>query len=96
MDKKVYYNYLYDYYSGLFTDKQREYFEAYYFQDFSLAEIAENNDVSRNAVFGQIKIVEEKLEFYEEVLGLYKKSLEIKELIKDVDSDLRKRIEELI
>ena len=96
MDKKVYYNYLYDYYSGLFTDRQKEYFEEYYFQDFSLAEIAENNSVSRNAVFGQIKIVEEKLDFYEEVLGLYKKSLEIKKLISDLDSDLKKRIEELL
>ena len=96
MDKKVYYNYLYDYYAGLFTDKQREYFEAHYFKDFSLAEIAENNNVSRNAVLGQIKIVEEKLEFYEQVLGLYKKSLEIKELIRNLDEDVKKKIEELI
>lgn len=96
MDKKLYYNCLYDYYSGLFTTKQQEYYEAYYFQDYSLAEIAENNQVSRNAVFGQIKIVEEKLEFYEDTLGLYKKSLEIKEMIKGLPDDLRKRIEELI
>lgn len=96
MDKKIYFNNLYDYYHDLFTDKQKEYYESYYFQDLSLAEIAENNDVSRNAVHGQIKIVEEKLEFYENVLGLYQKSLKMKELLKDVDSDLRKRIEEII
>lgn len=96
MDKKIYFNNLYDYYSDLFTDKQKEYYEAYYFQDLSLAEIAENNNVSRNAVHGQIKIVEEKLDFYESVLGLYQKSLKMKELLKDVDSDLRKRIEEII
>ena len=71
MDKKIYLNNLYDYYGGLFTDKQQEYFEAYYFDDLSLSEIAENNGVSRNAVHGQIKIVEEKLLFYEEKLKLY-------------------------
>lgn len=96
MDKKIYFNNLYDYYQDLFTDKQKVYYESYYFQDLSLAEIAENNDVSRNAVHGQIKIVEEKLEFYEQVLGLYQKSLKMKELLKEVDSDLRKRIEEII
>lgn len=96
MDKKIYFNNLYDYYSLLFTEKQREYYESYYFHDLSLAEIAENNQVSRNAVHSQIKIVEEKLEFYESVLKLYQKSLQMKELIQDLDHDLKKRIEELI
>ena len=96
MDKKIYYNNLYDYYSGLFTDKQREYYECYYFQDLSLSEIAENNGVSRNAVFRQIKIVLEKLDFYEDNLGLYNKSLKIKEIIKDLNLDIKKRIEEII
>lgn len=96
MDRKIYLNNLYDYYYLLFTDKQREYYEAYYFNDLSLAEIAENNNVSRNAVHGQIKNVEEKLEFYEKALGLYSKSIKIKELITEVDSDIKKQIEELI
>ena len=82
MDKKIYYNNLYDYYSDLFTDKQKEYYESYYFEDLSLSEIAENNEVSRKAVHGQIKIVEEKLEYYENILGLYKKSLKMKEILK--------------
>lgn len=96
MDKKIYYNNLYDYYSKLFTDKQREYYEDYYFKDLSLAEIAENNDVSRNAVFGQIKIVEERLDFYEESLGLYDKAKRIGQLLVTVEEDVRKKIEELI
>ncbi|MBE6146911.1 MAG: hypothetical protein E7168_01095 [Firmicutes bacterium] len=96
MDKKIYLNSLYDYYSELFTEKQKEYFEEYYFEDLSLSEIAENNEVSRNAVHGQIKIVEEKLEFYEDKLGLYKKSQEIKRIIKDLDSDIKQKIEEWI
>ena len=96
MNKKIYFNNLYDYYSLLLTEKQRDYYEAYYFQDLSLAEISENKQVSRNAVHGQIKNVEERLEFYEKILGLYQKSLKIKELISDLDPDLKKKIEEFI
>lgn len=96
MDKKIYLNNLYDYYGSLFTDKQQRYFEDYYFADLSLSEIAENNQVSRNAVHGQIKIVEEKLLFYEEKLKLYEKSLKIKDLIQGLDQETRKKIEEWI
>lgn len=96
MDRKIYLNNLYDYYSELLTDKQKEYFEEYYFNDLSLAEVAENNDVSRNAVHGQIKIIEEKLDFYEDKLRLYEKSCKIKEIIKDIDEEKKNKIEELI
>lgn len=96
MNKKIYFNNLYDYYSKLFTDKQCKYFEDYYFKDLSLAEIAENNNVSRNAVFGQIKIVLEKLEFYEAMLGLYRKKNEIEKIISDIDPNIKDKIKELI
>ncbi len=96
MDKKVYYNNLYDYYGELLTDKQREYYEDYYFNDLSLAEIAENNNVSRNAVHNQLKIAIEKLEMYEEKLKLYEKRLKITEIIDKVDIELKNKIEELI
>lgn len=96
MDRKIYLNNLYDYYSLLFTDKQRDYYESYYHRDLSLSEIALNYGVSRNAVHHQIKIVEEKLEFYEDILKLYQKGIEIHEIIKNLDSDLKERIEKLI
>jgi len=96
MDKKIYLNNLYDYYSLLFTEKQREYFESYYFDDLSLGEIAENSKVSRNAVHGQIKIVEEKLEFYESTLHLYEKSEKIRSLMNSVSPEVKKQLEELI
>ena len=96
MDRKFYYNQLYDYYGTLFTEKQREYFEDYYFRDLSLGEIAENNDVSRNAVHGQIKIVEEKLEYYEEHLKLCEKAEKIRHLLFSVDEDVREKIEDLL
>lgn len=96
MDKKIYLNNLYDYYSDLFTDKQKNYFEDYYFNDLSLSEIAENNNVSRNAVHSQIKIMESKLEYYEKILGLYEKANKIRNIITDLDDEIKNKIEELI
>ena len=94
MDKRIYLINLYDYYGELLTEKQRSYFEDYYFNNYSLAEISENNDISRNAIYKQIKDAEKKLNYYESVLKLYDKSLKIKKLIKDLD--VRDKIEELI
>ena len=40
--KRVYIIDLYDIYGSLLTEKQRAYFEDYYFLDLSLSEMAEN------------------------------------------------------
>ena len=64
---------LYDLYYKLLTNKQREYFEEYYFDDLSIGEIALNHEVSRNAVHDQLKKVIANLEDYEEKLGILKK-----------------------
>ena len=65
MEEYVYYNNLYDCYYKLLTDKQKKYFEDYYFSNLSLGEIAENYNVSRNAVYKQIQITINKLKEYE-------------------------------
>lgn len=96
MDKKIYYNMLYDYYKELLTDKQRDYYESYNFQDYSLSEISENEGVSRNAVHNQVKIVLERLDFYEEKLHLFENANKIRKLISDLDNKLKEEIEELI
>ena len=93
---KIYYNNLYDYYGSLLTDKQRLYYEDYYFNDLSLSEIAENNQVSRNAVHNQLKIAVEKLNFYENNLKLYEKSLKIGKIISRLDDNTKSEIEKLI
>ena len=41
---------LYDFYGELLTDRQREFFDLYYNEDLSLAEIAENAGISRQGV----------------------------------------------
>ena len=48
-------NELYDFYKELLTEKQRKYFEMYYFYDNSLGEIANDNNLSRNAIYDNIK-----------------------------------------
>ena len=64
MEERNYLIILYDFYGELLTDKQRMYFEDYYFNNLSLSEIAENLGVSRNAVHKQLKSSEEKLFFF--------------------------------
>ena len=74
-------NNLYDCYKELLTDKQKMYFEDYYFNNLSLSEIAENYDVSRNAVHNQLKIIEEKLEEFEFKLQISNKKKKIIKLL---------------
>lgn len=73
---------LYDIYRDLLTDKQRDYFEAYYFDDLSLSEIAVNYNISRNAVYDMLKKTEAILDNYEEKLKIYKKNNQILNIIK--------------
>ena len=97
MDKFIYYNNLYDYYKDLFTDKQKMYFEDYYFNNLSLAEIGENYGVSRNAVHNQLKIIENKLEEYERILNLYEKKNKIIEIFSDkIDNSIMDKIKRII
>ena len=94
MDLK--YSYLFDYYGELFTDKQKEYFTDYYFNNLTLQEIADNNNVSRNAVHKNIKDILAKLDYYEEKLNLYSNKQKIEKLLENVDVNIKEQIEELI
>lgn len=97
MKKNIYLNEIYVYYKDLFTEKQQRYFEDYYLNDLSLSEIAENYNVSRNAVHNQIKIVEEKVIEYEKILGLQEKKNKINSLLKNkVDDKTLDKINEIL
>lgn len=63
-------NLLFEFYQPLLTSKQNEYMELYYGDDYSLGEIAEEFDVSRQAVYDNLKRTEKLLENYEEKLKL--------------------------
>lgn len=64
-------NYLYDFYHSLLTDKQRGYVELYYLEDYSFSEIAETLDVTRQAVYDNLKRTKDLLEDYEKNLEMY-------------------------
>ena len=63
-----YLNSLYDSYKELLTAKQQECFELYFFEDYSLAEIADELNVSRNAIHNNLKKSISKLEEFEKKL----------------------------
>lgn len=64
-------NALFEFYSTLLTEKQMNYMEMYYADDFSLGEIAEEYQVSRQAVYDNVKRTGKILEDYERKLHLY-------------------------
>lgn len=96
MEDFIYYNELYDLYGSLLTEKQRNYFEDYYFNNLSLGEMALNYDISRNAIFKQIRIVIDKLKLFEDKLKFYEKINKVNEIIDRIeDSDLRQKLENI-
>lgn len=58
----------------------------YYLDDYSLGEIAEEFDVSRQAVYDNIKRTEAMLEEYEQKLRLYEKFKQRKKIISKLKS----------
>ena len=61
---------LFDIYESLLTDREKEIFKYYYYEDLSLSEIGENLNITRTGVFNTLKKVEEKLLQYEDNLKL--------------------------
>ena len=89
-------NNLLDLYKDLLTDKQQEVMDMYFLYDLSLSEIAEDCNTSRAAVFDLIKRSSKILENFESKLHLLEKRNKIIELIKDVDEQLKNKIEEIL
>ena len=63
---------LYDFYSELLSQKQKQYLNDYFFNDLSLTEISENYEISKPAVSNNIKRTIIELEQFEEKLNLIK------------------------
>jgi len=69
LQKTIEISVLYDYYNQLLTEKQSDIIDLYYNQDLSLGEIAEEFNISRQAVYDMLKRTEKLLYQYEEKLG---------------------------
>ncbi|KFZ32449.1 hypothetical protein JS44_06855 [Anoxybacillus flavithermus] len=84
-------NYLYDFYQSLLTPKQRNYMSLYYLDDYSLGEIAEEYEVSRQAVYDNIKRTEAMLEDYEQKLLLFQKFQQRQKLLHSLKTHIAER-----
>ncbi len=72
---------LYDFYGELLTGHQRELYEDFVLNDFSLAEIAQEQGISRQGVHDQIKRCDKILNGYEEKLHLVERFSQTKEAV---------------
>lgn len=90
MEKNVKISMLNEFYGKLLTQKQYEIIDDYYNNDLSLSEIAENNQITRQAVRDILKKGEKKLFEYEEKLMFMKRTLNQEKKIEKVLSELTK------
>ncbi|MBQ6539182.1 MAG: hypothetical protein IJL76_02770 [Bacilli bacterium] len=97
MNEVFYYNDLFDIYGELLTDKQKDYFKDYYFDNLSYGEIGEKYSVSRNAVFKQLKMGTDKLEELESKLHIYDNLKKIENGIDKIDDKkLKEELKEML
>ena len=75
-------------YGKLLTEKQYDLLNDYYNNDLSLAEIAENENITRQAVRDNLKKGEKRLFNYEEKLGIMKKNMKQEEQIANILSEI--------
>lgn len=88
MDKKVEVSILIEIYGHLLTEKQLDILDSYYNLDLSLSEIAQNCEITRQAVRDIIKKGEKKLFEIEEKLQIMKKMQKQEKQISIILSEL--------
>ena len=82
IEERVELSLLYDFYGALLKENQRRMFEASILDDYNLAEIAEDDNITRQGVHDAIKRACKQLREYEQKLGLIEKFEKQKELVK--------------
>lgn len=80
---------LFDFYGPLLTPRQQDLLRAYYLEDLSLAEIAGEDGVSRQAVHDLIKRSEAALHEYEQKLSFVAEHLARQERLARLEEALR-------
>ncbi|MBQ6997524.1 MAG: DNA-binding protein [Oscillospiraceae bacterium] len=83
---------LYDYYGELLTERQRMCFDLYYNQDYSLSEIAQELQVSRQGVYDNLSRAEALLRNMEEKTGCVKRDLQSRKVMRTI-VDAAKRLQ---
>ena len=88
MEKNVEISVLCQLYGKVLTEKQYEVLTDYYNNDLSLSEIAENNNITRQAVRDIVKKGENRLYELEDGISLMKKVLQERKIISNITSEL--------
>ena len=88
MEEKIKMSILCGIYGNLLTDKQYQILDDYYNNDLSLSEIAENNEITRQAVNDMINKGKAKLVEYEEKLHFMDKVLNQERIIDGIIEEL--------
>jgi hypothetical protein len=86
---------LYDIYGGLLTDKQRKAFELHEMSDWSLSEVADAIEVSRQGVFELLQRARKRLVEIEEVVGFKRTLLALEEYKNNLEKLLDQHEKEL-
>ena len=88
---------IYEVYKELLSERERDYFENYYVEDYNLQEIADNYEVSKSYVGKYINEIEEKLNNYENKLKIVEKFEKIRKIIEEEENPVLKfKIEEIL
>ena len=77
---------LFDFYGDMLTERQREFYDLYYNEDLSLAEIAENYDITRQGVRDVIVRAEGILTELEDKTGIIRRFQKMQEQLELIDS----------
>lgn len=88
LETRIELSFLYDFYGPLLKENQQKIFEEYMLEDYSLAEIAAEQGITRQGVHDTIKRCSRQLRSYEEKLGLAEKFRNQKEQISKVHTML--------
>ena len=85
-DKAFHMTMLFDFYGDLLTDRQKEFFDLYYNEDLSLAEIAENAGITRQGVRDVLVRSEAILNEMEEKTGIVARFLEMQKISAEIEN----------
>ena len=85
-DSRMMQTMLLDFYGELLTEKQRECYDLHYNEDLSLAEIAEQSGISRQAVWDNIRRAEAVLQDIEEKTGLIRRFQETRRTLDELSA----------
>lgn len=99
MEKIVEQGLLYDFYGELLTEHQKKIYEDVVYNDLSLAEIAEENGISRQGVHDMVRRCNRTLQGYEDKLHLIERFMQVRvnvSRVQELAEDLELTREELI